>query len=120
MDCGENCDEPHTVKLLGGRCPECGAELETGAIRPVGAFPCPQCKTPLQVSEDFFSLAIWAFVALVVVASYLAGLRGLRLVAVGVFVFIPIAFIVVNFSKYLISPTIERYVPKTSTLDLRK
>jgi hypothetical protein len=120
VDHGENREESRTVKLSRRKCPKCGAELTSDKIVPVGPFPCPRCKALLQVSEKFFPLMIWAFVALAVLVAYLIGVRGLRLAAIGVFVFSPIAFIVVNYLKYFITPALEPYLPKTSTLDLRK
>ena len=88
-------------------------------ILPAGPFLCPACGTQLQAAESYASLTFYGSMLLDVLLFVALGFRGLRLLACVLLSFVPVLYLEVDFLKYLISPRIEIYLPKDSTLRLR-
>jgi hypothetical protein len=106
------------MNLRRRKCTHCGSLLTITAIRAVGPFPCPTCKTLLVASEYYPLLSLIMSFTFVTAMFTSLGFRGSSLVRALLWAFLPVLYLNSNFFKYLIPPKIEIYMPDT-TLHLR-
>jgi hypothetical protein len=100
-------------------CVKCAAALKPKDIVAAGPFPCPVCQTQLQVPGFYTQLIAWGSVIIPALVLAVLGLRGVRLLCGVLVAFVPILYVATNFTKYLVRPRLELYLPEDATLRLR-
>src|ERR1019366_6293915 len=100
------------------RCVQCGAQLRPEDIPAAGPFPCPTCRTRLQAPNSYagwIGLGCLLFPAAVLRAF---GVGGLHLLITVLLLWLPIDYLALSFSRYVVPPKIQIYLPRDTALNL--
>jgi hypothetical protein len=98
---------------------KCAAALKPKDIVAAGPFPCPVWQTQLQVPAFYTQLIGWGSVIIPALVLAVLGLRGVRLLCGVLVAFVAILYVATNFTKYLVRPRLELYLPEDVSLRLR-